>query len=99
MDVRIVEHHDVRLRADLGAQTVEKGNHIFLPCWSFDSSPHQCVVLIERTEHIHPLSVRLRRNRMRLSARCPNIGERWIWAEAEFVKKEQATQPLLSGFD
>ncbi len=87
MDARIVKYHDVRLRADLRAEPIEKSDHIFLSCWS-----------LERAEHIDAMSMRLWRNRMRLTARGPTVGEGWVRAETGFVIEEQATQSLPSEF-
>ncbi len=91
MDARIVEYHDVRLRADLRAEPIEKSDHIFLSCWSLERAPYQGLVLIERAEHIDALSMRLWRNPMRLTARCPTVGEWRVRAKTGFVIEEQAT--------
>ena len=55
--------------ADLRAEPIEKSDHIFLLYWSLERAPYQGLVLIKRAEHIDALSMRLWRNRMRLSAR------------------------------
>lgn len=98
MDARIVEYHDVRLRADLRAEPIEKGDHIFLSCWSLERAPYQGLVLIKRAEHVDALSMRLWRNRMCLTARGPTVGEWRVRAETGFVIEEQATQSLPSEF-
>ncbi len=85
MDARIVEHHNVRLRTDLGTEPIEKSDDIFLSRWPLDGAPDQSAVLIERTENIHALPMRLRFDGMGLIVRCPTIGNWWIGAEARLI--------------
>ena len=88
MDASIVEYDNVRQCAYLRAESIKEGNHILLPRWSFDGTPHKGVVLIERAEHINSLPMRLRLHRMHLATRCPAVRDWRVRAEAGFVKEQ-----------
>lgn len=98
MNPGVIQHHDVRLGTDLLTESIEEGDHIVLSCGPLDGFPDQRLVLIERAEHIDALPMRLRFNRMCLTARCPAVGDWRVRAKAGLIEEEQAAQPLPGQF-